>query len=128
MHQQGTPGQCRFRTGHVEGAVSTEAMVVAPPALALKPHNSVLPHRSLAHPILLSLQTIRIPTDFHNQILWGLIFLALEPWCGAGTPGSHGATTAAKNFSRCLNTAHWCRAIPFHVSAPPTSHSVTFPL
>lgn len=30
-------------------------MVVAPPALALKPHNSVLPHKPLAPPMLLSL-------------------------------------------------------------------------
>lgn len=102
-------------------------MVAVPWALASKPNNSIFLCMSLATPKLLSLcwspwasesvcglfkgmsgfpaslhltQMVRILTDFYSHILWGLLFLALNPWtwehqCGAeGTCSSKGTSTA----------------------------------
>ena len=64
--------------------------------------------------------TDSIPTSFHSQRLWGLIFLALEPWsggvlCGAGTPHYW---DIPPNFLSIL--CGWGTNL-FHICAPPTS-------
>ena len=57
--------------------------------------------------------TDSIPTGFDGQKLWGLIFLALEPW--AGGPGVGLGLLVPEisfpNFYPC-----GCGASPFHIS------------
>ena len=57
------------------------------------------------------------PTGFHSQVLWGLIFLALESW--AGGPGV-GLGLLAPDISLPNFYPRGCGASPFHVCTPPT--------
>ena len=62
--------------------------------------------------------TDSIPIGFHRQKLWGLIFLALEPW--AGGPGV-GLGLLALEISLPNFYPHGCGASPFCVCTFPTS-------
>ena len=62
--------------------------------------------------------TNSIPAGFCSQKLWGLIFLALEPWAGGPSvgPGLRALKISLPNFY-----PHGCRASPFCICTPPTS-------
>lgn len=58
--------------------------------------------------------TVRKPTGFNSQTLWGLLFLLLEPWGGepprgAGFPPSFGTTfiTFSTAIHRCGASLFW---------------------
>ena len=72
-----------------------------------------------------------ISAGFHNQISWGLLFIALETW--AGEPGLgpgpftlQGRNSAAKLPSQFSTATFAYRTGPFHTFTPPTSLDVAF--
>lgn len=61
--------------------------------------------------------TVRILAGFYSKILWGYLFLALEPcagepWCGARAPRSSGATSVAEISVLMLNLHTWVQNQP----------------
>ena len=131
----------------------------APSALALMSDNSVLSHLPLAHFKLQSqhcrsewvnlnkseggtfkrntgdsrsslFHSAPVPTGFHSQRLWGLLFLALEPWAGDSGVGlriltPHGWLPRLRYTSQVLTTARGCGTSLFGVSASLTSLDMT---
>ena len=59
-----------------------------------------------------------IPTGFHSQKLWGLIFLALESW--AGGPGGRSPPYFYFDIPLVFYS-YGCGTSPFCIYAPPTS-------
>lgn len=71
----------------------------------------------------------RILTDFHSQILQGLLFLTLESRAGSPSVGlgplapavRQGLGTVDRSPSWCSTITRGCRTSSFLISAPPTS-------
>lgn len=128
-----------------------------PSSLALKPDDSVLPHMSLAFELLPSARaqdegghqrispcpghlrrmhrilsnSVMIIPRFHNQKLWELIFLTLEPWAGApgvglGPSCSLGGTSAAEIPLLIFKLTLECMTSPFCVSTSTMRLDVAF--
>lgn len=119
------------------------------PSLSLKPANSVPSHKSLLSLCWNFVQVFvreslcgdplkgclgfqkpllhpdGIPADFHSQLLWGLLFLALSVWAGESNLGLEPLTPLGDLGSRYpslfLTTVHRCGTIPFCVSISPIS-------
>ena len=64
-----------------------------------------------------------IPAGFCSQKLWGLTFLALEPWLGVGGGGWcwAGSSCSWDIPPKFLSTTCGWETSPLHVCAPPTS-------